>query len=99
MTPLDLPLDVLLMIAAEMTDNDGERCFEDLNAFLQVNRTLYYHLNPLLSCEAVWIPEITKRVLTQLLNTHNLERLKYFFSRKMPTWERFFPTSTRMTKF
>jgi ankyrin repeat protein len=78
MTPPDLPLDVLLMIAYEMTDDNGERCFDDLNSFLQVNRTLHHYLNPLLWREAAASTETTKRVLTHLLKTRNLGRLEYF---------------------
>jgi ankyrin repeat protein len=78
MAPPYLPLDVLLMIAYEMTNDDGARCFDDLNAFLQVNRTLHHHLNPLLWREAASSSKTTECVLTHLLNTRNLGRLKYF---------------------
>jgi ankyrin repeat protein len=78
MAPPYLPLDVLLMIAYEMTDDDGERCFSDLNSFLQVNRTLHHYLNPLLWREAASSSKTTQRVLIHLLKTRNVERLKYF---------------------
>jgi hypothetical protein len=78
MAPPYLPLDVLLMIAYEMTNDDGARRFDDLNAFLQVNRTLHHHLNPLLWREAASSSKTTEFVLTHLLNTRNLGRLKYF---------------------
>jgi ankyrin repeat protein len=78
MTPPDLPLDVLLMIAYEMTDDNGERCFDDLNSFLQVNRTLHHYLNPLLWREAASSSKTTPCVLTHLLKTRNLGRLEYF---------------------
>jgi ankyrin repeat protein len=78
MTAPDLPLDVLLLIADEMTDDNGEPCFSDLNWFLQVNSTLHDLLNPLLWREAARNPETTKRILMHVIKTRNLGRLKYF---------------------
>jgi ankyrin repeat protein len=78
MTAPDLPLDVLLLIADEMTDDNGEPCFSDLNWFLQVNSTLHDLLNPLLWREAARNPETTKRILRHVIKTRNLGRLKYF---------------------
>jgi ankyrin len=78
MAPPYLPLDVLLMIADEMIDEDGALCFSDLNSFVQVNRTLYHCLNSLLWQEAVSSPTTAERVLTHVLKTRNLRRLQDF---------------------
>jgi ankyrin repeat protein len=78
MAPPGLPLDVLLLISDQIIEDAGERCFADLNSFLQVNSTLYDHLNPRLWRKAASRAETTRRVLTHLLNTRNIGRLKYF---------------------
>jgi ankyrin repeat protein len=78
MAPPHLSLANLLMVADQMTDDNGERRFNDLNAFLQVNSRLHHHLNPVLWREAAASTETTKRVLTHLIKTRNLKRLKYF---------------------
>jgi ankyrin repeat protein len=78
MAPPYLPFDVLLLIADQIIEDEGERCFADLNSFLQVNSTLYDHLNPRLWRKAASRAETTRRVLTHLLNTRNIGRLKYF---------------------
>jgi hypothetical protein len=69
MAPPLLPLDVLLPIVDETIDDDGVRRFSDLNSFLQVNRALHDHLNPLLWHEAASSSKTTQRVLIHLLNT------------------------------
>jgi hypothetical protein len=66
------------MIAYEISNDDAARRFDDLNAFLQVNRTLHHHLNPPLLREAASSSKTTECVLTHLLNTRDLGRLKYF---------------------
>jgi ankyrin repeat protein len=78
MAPPCLPFDVLLLIADEMTDDNGELCLDDLNTFLQVNSSLYHKLNPRLWKEALSNQKTTARVFTHLLKTRNLERLQYF---------------------
>jgi ankyrin repeat protein len=74
----ELPLEILLMIAHNLTNDRGERCFADFNAFTHVNRALYSCLNPLLWRSAMEYSGITARVLTHLIRTNNLARLKYF---------------------
>jgi hypothetical protein len=74
--PHHLPLDILLLIAYEMTSSDGTPCFRDLNSILQANRVLHDHLNPFLWRSAASFQESTKRVLTHVLHTHNVGRLQ-----------------------
>jgi hypothetical protein len=57
---------------------DGECCFADFNAFLQVNRALYCCLNPILWQSATEDPVTTAQVLTHLIRNNNLARLKSF---------------------
>jgi ankyrin repeat protein len=75
---LELPTELLLMIANEIIDDYDERCFADFNSFLQVNRTLYVYLNTILWQEAAACEGTTERALTHLINTNNLARLKFF---------------------
>jgi hypothetical protein len=78
MTPPRLPLELLLMIAHHITDDQGERGFADFNAFLQVNRALYSCLNPILWRSATEHSAITTQVLTHLICGNHLPRLQYF---------------------
>jgi ankyrin repeat protein len=73
-----LPLELLLMIAHHITDDQGERGFADFNAFLQVNRAFYSSLNPILWRSATEHSAITTRVLTHLICGNHLPRLQYF---------------------
>jgi ankyrin repeat protein len=76
--PPELPLEILLMIAHHMRDDDGELRYDDFNSFLQVNRAVYACLNRDLWKEAAAHKTSTQRVLTHLLKTNNLARLKSF---------------------
>jgi ankyrin repeat protein len=78
MAPPDLPLELLLMIAHNIRDDDGELRYDDFNSFLQVNCALYASLNRTLWKEAAedWV--ITRRIFTHLIDTNNLARLKFF---------------------
>jgi ankyrin repeat protein len=75
---LQIPLEIMLMIARLLTDDEGKLCFADLNAFLKVNRALYACLNCTLWQEAVEFQDITERVFTHLIRTNDLARLEFF---------------------
>jgi ankyrin repeat protein len=76
--PPELPLEILLMIAHHMRDDDGELRYDDFNSFLQVNRTLYTCLNRTLWKEAAEHAVGAERVFTQLIKTNDLAYLKFF---------------------
>jgi ankyrin repeat protein len=78
MTSPELPLELLLMIAHHMRDDDGGLHYGDFNSFLQVNRVLYACLNHQLWKEATEHEVDTQRVLTQLIETNDLARLEFF---------------------
>jgi ankyrin repeat protein len=78
MPPPQLPLEILLMIAHLLTDEDGYISLSDFNSFLRVNRALYACLNRTLWREAAEFQDITERVFTHLIHTNDLARLKYF---------------------
>jgi hypothetical protein len=63
MAPPRLSLDVLLM-AYEMTDDDDERRFDELNSFLRVNRDLHLQLNLVLGREVARCPETSAKLRT-----------------------------------
>jgi ankyrin repeat protein len=73
-----IPLEILLMIARLLTDDEGKLRFADFNAFLKVNRALYACLNRTLWQEAVEFQDITERVFTHLIRTNDLARLEFF---------------------
>jgi hypothetical protein len=73
-----LLLEILLMIARLLEDDDGGFCFANFNSFLKVNRVLHSSLNRTLWQQAVGSNFITQRVFTHLLRTNNLPRLKFF---------------------
>jgi ankyrin repeat protein len=66
------------MIAHNLTNSCGERCFADFNAFLQVNRALYSCLNPIFWQSATKRAATTERVFMHLIRSNNLARLKHF---------------------
>jgi ankyrin repeat protein len=78
MSPPDLPLELLLMIAHNIRDDDDELRYDDFNSFLQINRTLYACLNRLLWQQAREHEVDTQRVLTHLIGTNNLAGLEFF---------------------
>jgi ankyrin repeat protein len=78
MSPPQFPLEILLMIARLLTDDEGKLCIADFNSFLKVNRALYACLNCTLWQEAVEFEDITERVFTHLIRTNDLARLKFF---------------------
>jgi ankyrin repeat protein len=78
MSPPQLPLEVLLMIAHLLTDDEGRLCFADFNSYLKVNRALYACLNHTLWQAAVGFWRATNRVFTHLIRTNDLTRLEFF---------------------
>jgi ankyrin repeat protein len=66
------------MIAHNLTNDRGERCFADFNAFLRVNRALCSCLNLTLWKSAMECSATTARVLTHLIRSNNLASLKHF---------------------
>jgi hypothetical protein len=78
MAPRALALELLLMIAGEMRDSNGELLYDDYNSFLQVNRTLYHSLNNNLWKEAAQHLVSTQRVLSHLIETNNPTTLEFF---------------------
>jgi ankyrin repeat protein len=75
---LQIPLEILLMIARLLTDDEGKLCFADLNSFLKVNCALYACLNCTLWQEAVKFKNTTERVFTHLVRSNDLARLEFF---------------------
>jgi hypothetical protein len=73
-----LPLELLLMIADQLTDDNRERSFGDFNSFSQVNHALYSCLNPILWKEAAENDDAASRLFAQLIRTNNVSHLKYF---------------------
>jgi ankyrin repeat protein len=78
MPPPELPLELLLMTAHHIRDDDGELRYDDFNSFVQVNRVLYTCLNRMLWKEAVKHETVTQHVLTHLIESDNLARLEFF---------------------
>jgi hypothetical protein len=78
MSPPQIPLEILLMIAHLLTDDEGGLCFADFNSFLKVNRALYACLNRPLWQEAVDCGYMADYVFGHLIHTNNLARLKFF---------------------
>jgi ankyrin repeat protein len=78
MSLLNLPAELLLMIAHHITDDYGKLCLADLNSFLQVNRQLHVCLNTILWQEAAGSEDTTDCALTHLINTNSLTRLEFF---------------------
>jgi ankyrin repeat protein len=78
MPPPKLPLEILLMIARLLVDDEGKLCFADFNSYLQVNRVLYGCLNRTLWQEAVEVDSITHHVFAHLIQTNDSARLKFF---------------------
>jgi ankyrin repeat protein len=74
----EIPLELLLMIAHHMRDDQGELRYGDFNAFLQVNRALYDCLNRMLWKEAAEHKFGTQRVLTHLIESNNPVSLEFF---------------------
>jgi ankyrin repeat protein len=75
---LTLPVEIIFMIARLLTDDQGEVCFADLNAFLQANSILNDCLDYSLWHEAVTSPSAAERVFTHLIRTDDLANLKFF---------------------
>jgi hypothetical protein len=73
-----LPLDILLMIARLLTDEDGEICFADFNSFLKVNCELYNLLNPKLWKAAVKSKPMSALVFAHFIRRNDLPTLKKF---------------------
>jgi hypothetical protein len=73
-----LPLEILLMIARFLTDDEGELSLADFSSFLKVNRALYACLNRTLWQEAVEVDSITECVFTHLIRTNDFARLEFF---------------------
>jgi ankyrin repeat protein len=78
MPPPQLPLEILLMIARLLTDDEGELSLADFNSFLKVNRALYACLNRTLWQEAVEFEDIAEPVFKHLIRTNDIARLKFF---------------------
>jgi ankyrin repeat protein len=78
MSPPKLPLEILLMIARLLTNDEGKLCFADFNSFLKVNRALYGCLNRTLWHEATEVRSIADHVFTRLLRTNDLVHLNFF---------------------
>jgi ankyrin repeat protein len=78
MPPPDFPLELLLMIAHHIRDDDGELRYDDFNSFLQVNRALYACLNRILWEKARMHEVQTRRVFAHLIKTNNLAGLEFF---------------------
>jgi ankyrin repeat protein len=78
MPPPKFPLEILLMIAHLLTDDEGKLCFADFNSFLKVNRALYSCLNRTLWQEAVEFESITARVFTHLIRINDLAHFRSF---------------------
>jgi hypothetical protein len=71
------PLEIMLIIARQLIDDDGELSYTDCNSFLMANRVLYVCLN-----RARWNPAVqseiaTDRVFMQLISTVSLRRLRF----------------------
>jgi hypothetical protein len=75
---LTLPVEIIFMIARLLTDDQGEVCFADLDAFLQANSILNGCLDYSLWHEAVASPSAAERVFTHLIRTDDLANLKFF---------------------
>jgi ankyrin repeat protein len=77
-----LPLELLLKIADNMTDDRRKLRYRDFNSFLQINCALHDRLNNKLWKEAADLESeastLREHVLTHLINNNNLERLKFF---------------------
>jgi ankyrin repeat protein len=71
MPPPALALELLLMIAHQLRDDNGHLRYGDFNSFLQVNRVLHSALNRTLWKEAAEHEVGTQRVFTHLLTTGN----------------------------
>jgi hypothetical protein len=67
----ELPLEVLMMIAHHIRD-------DDFNSFLRVNRARYACLNRMLWKEAEACAVRTQLVLTHSIKTNNLADLEFF---------------------
>jgi ankyrin repeat protein len=78
MPPPELPLELHLMIAHQMRDDDGKLRYGDFNSFLQVNRALYACLNRKLWKEAVEHEAGTQRVFTHLIKANDLAGIVFF---------------------
>jgi hypothetical protein len=78
MPPPELPLELLLMIAYHIRDEDGELRYDDFNSFLQVNSVLYTCLNRKLWEEASEDDVGTQHILTYLIETKNLAGVEFF---------------------
>jgi ankyrin repeat protein len=74
----NLPLELLLMIAHHIRDDDGELRYDDFNSFLQVNRALYACLNRILWEKARMHEVQTRRAFAHLIKTNNLAGLEFF---------------------
>jgi ankyrin repeat protein len=73
-----LPLEILLMIARLLTDEEGKLRFSDFNSYVQVNRVLYSSLNRTLWREAAADDTITPHVFAHLIRSNDAARLKFF---------------------
>jgi ankyrin repeat protein len=78
MPPPRLPLELLLIISDNITDDRGERRYGDFNAFLKVNVALYSCLNHILWQQAVGCQATVARALIYIIGTRNIDALKRF---------------------
>jgi hypothetical protein len=69
-----LPLEVPLMIARILLDDEDDLALANFNSFLKVNRALYACLNRTLWQEAAGFDDITERIFTHLFRTKDLAR-------------------------
>jgi ankyrin repeat protein len=78
MPPPQFPLEILLLIAHQLLDDDDGLCLSALKSFRQVNRTLYDCLDPVFWREALRRGQTASRVLTSLIRGNDLARLAFF---------------------
>jgi ankyrin repeat protein len=78
MPPPELPLELLLLVAYNIRDDDGGLRYGDFNSFLQANRVLYACLNHQLWKEAAEHEVDTQRVFTHFIKSNNFARLEFF---------------------
>jgi hypothetical protein len=72
MPPPEIPLELLLMIAHHIRDDQGELRYGDFNSFLQVNRALHACLNRMLWKEVAEHGASVQRVFTHLMTLTTL---------------------------
>jgi hypothetical protein len=90
MPPSRFPLELLFMVVDELRDgyNNGSGdvlCLDALKSFRQVNHTLYDYINSFFWRKALELGNTAERVLTSLIRTNDLTRLKFFLDLGMKT--------------